>query len=1135
MKKIFSGFILIVNILTIKSQTISTFAPKIENIPSSPEAALFQRFGDIPVGHYTGTANISIPIYTIKEAGIEIPIELRYNASGVKVSDEATWVGLGWDLSPGGSIIQEVRGKRDDEDPFYYPQKPTGYDYLKNKILMNGPIGFYKLMWRPCGAQADELPFSQYFQETPYSSADELLRYKMREGGGQPDIYNFNFAGHSGKFYINFETYQIEQIDKKEEIFFERNGYNSFTATTQDGNVFHFNLVENASNFNSSVDVEVKSGRTFKLSSINLNNGNQIHFTYSTVSVLTKSYNERKYIVENCQFENSNLGLKEIFIESSSKILTQISTRDAVINFVLEDREDLMGSPTSNELTPKRLKQIDIYAKYNYPLVNEKIRTFLFNYTYFPYNSSLGIPNITNQPINNIESLGKRLKLDSVKEIGYINEEADFSKPAYKFEYDMSITLPLKISCSKDFWGYFNGAENSSLLPNLEYFDFEYDIDYMQNYYYDDNGVLRMISHHLPFEYINYNSVDRFTNTNKIGAYMLNKIIYPTGGFTKFEYESNTFNNQFIPDKSKIEIARKRVTLENRGQGNPQVNYSKSFVINKSTTVVFNNSIADGYTPYNNANAPTYSHNAFNGSKIVFSKKRFINGQLQTTIIKEWKVNDLLTVNFENNHGHNWNEKIRVEFDPDQSVYYVVEVVNTLNYLQNDTYHIAGLKSDFYFFDNTGVNTTISYGGGLRIKSIKNYSEKGVLISNKKLNYFGGILLNRFKPLTSKDAYCATTPPAFSNGQPVTNTSVKNTIYINSDTIIQSGSGILGYSTVEEIDLSNIGSTSNGKKVYKFKNFENLNYKDAPTIVNALNGLPYSEVGYDANGAIKYMKSYDYEDLYALQDKYFYATIYIHLLSGFSTYCDNDTGAVRDYMLISYPIISTWYKLKNSSTKNHFGNNFLSQTERYTYNTLGNIKTKTISSSNNEELITEYYYPTDTPVSINQSMIDYHMTGVVLTKKEFRGGELLSTYRTEYDSFGGLLMPKYISASKGNDPTERKITFDSYDENGNVLQYTMENGVPVSLKWDNMKSLLIARAENATYSQADSVGFLPGNLPNAMVTRYESKKLIGVTKITDPKGLSISYEYDAFGRLKTVKDNNQNINSEYEYNFLQQN
>jgi hypothetical protein len=35
-------------------------------IPLSPNVSSFTRYGEIPVSNFTGTANVSIPVYTIK-------------------------------------------------------------------------------------------------------------------------------------------------------------------------------------------------------------------------------------------------------------------------------------------------------------------------------------------------------------------------------------------------------------------------------------------------------------------------------------------------------------------------------------------------------------------------------------------------------------------------------------------------------------------------------------------------------------------------------------------------------------------------------------------------------------------------------------------------------------------------------------------------------------------------------------------------------------------------------------------------------------------------------------------------------------------------------------------------------------
>jgi YD repeat-containing protein len=56
-------------------------------------------------------------------------------------------------------------------------------------------------------------------------------------------------------------------------------------------------------------------------------------------------------------------------------------------------------------------------------------------------------------------------------------------------------------------------------------------------------------------------------------------------------------------------------------------------------------------------------------------------------------------------------------------------------------------------------------------------------------------------------------------------------------------------------------------------------------------------------------------------------------------------------------------------------------------------------------------------------------------------------------------------------------------------------------------------------------------LPNAMVTTYTYKPLIGLASVTDAKGYTMYYEYDSFGRLSAVKDADGKIVSENEYHY----
>jgi YD repeat-containing protein len=111
-----------------------------------------------------------------------------------------------------------------------------------------------------------------------------------------------------------------------------------------------------------------------------------------------------------------------------------------------------------------------------------------------------------------------------------------------------------------------------------------------------------------------------------------------------------------------------------------------------------------------------------------------------------------------------------------------------------------------------------------------------------------------------------------------------------------------------------------------------------------------------------------------------------------------------------------------------------------------------------------------------------------------------------------------------------------YDSSGNLLQYHDEGGAPVyhSFFYDDTNLAPVREIKNSTYAAynyAISVNQNRKTLSNAQITDYVYDPRFGLTSVTTPNGVTTTKEYDVFGRLKCIKDNNGKILQTMEYNF----
>jgi YD repeat-containing protein len=487
---------------------------------ANPNAASLGKYGDIPVTYHTGVPEISIPIYTLSEGALNVPISLSYHSSGVKVDETASWVGLGWSLNAGGSITRTVVGGPDEgvvNGSMPGAMSPyTRWGWYKDggiipQITQCGP--------RPVSTEG---PTAGTF---PTWQGCRALYLEAAKGyiDCEPDLFTYNVGGYSGKFYFdsNREVRMLPESDVHIEPVNSPSYFYSWKMIAPDGTKYYFggaakeiscsDLAESGSN------KDVASSTTWLLYKIESVNGeNWINFEYADE---TYSFGNRGGHSVTFEGNSAYGGAVQGDVDESSlvlglstvegKRLTKITTSSGFVqvDFVPSSsyREDLTiydkTVPTYTAATAnnsaKSLKYIQITT-------GAKCKKFELSHDYFSSATCPGYPSSSDFD-------KKRLRLNWVRESTCDNLSIN---PKYEFVYDATL-LPRRYSLARDHWGYYNGFDTNT-------------------------GLLEAFPDPSPYVTTTYTTNNYRTVVEaKMKAGILTKIIYPTGGSTEFDYEAH--------------------------------------------------------------------------------------------------------------------------------------------------------------------------------------------------------------------------------------------------------------------------------------------------------------------------------------------------------------------------------------------------------------------------------------------------------------------------------------------------------------------------------------------------------------------------------------------------------------------
>ena len=125
-KAILSIVSILAGVLGVMSQNYVT-PVRSDITPPSPQSASIVAVQNPAPDLLTGAVNLAVPIYTISENGVELPISLQYHTNGIKVFDDPATVGYGWSLMPALRATRTVMGRPDElykfsGDPYSYPE-----------------------------------------------------------------------------------------------------------------------------------------------------------------------------------------------------------------------------------------------------------------------------------------------------------------------------------------------------------------------------------------------------------------------------------------------------------------------------------------------------------------------------------------------------------------------------------------------------------------------------------------------------------------------------------------------------------------------------------------------------------------------------------------------------------------------------------------------------------------------------------------------------------------------------------------------------------------------------------------------------------------------------------------------------
>ena len=442
----------------------------------SPNAAASSKESSSQVNYFTGIPSIGVPLYSYSGKGMNFNISADYFAGGSKNGESPTTIGLGWYLNAGGSIVRTVRGAPDD-------MAATGF--------MN----------------AGQIPTD--FR----SNGDDYYNDSL---DAQPDIFQFNFNGRSGRFFIgkNHQIIIIPQSKLKIEYTLNPTTHLivAFKITDESGTKYLFNEAELTIQSTPENDNYYRT----PYDGFNCNTGwylSQVISPFNTDTIKINYLTEDTYTTfsypQAAFFSTSDLSETSRFKPMGLNYTTVKKIKS--IDFPSKITANFIYSPTLSYIDTNK-------ALYKLEIGDSVLRKgYLFNYqlSYIGDRLVVGGDNghyIVHDTLSNSNLLLKSITPYTAKE----------STKGYSFVYNNPLqanydAFSAYYTSAYDYWGFFNNNYSGS---------------WVNGFVYNADPIPAVPGKRL-------GGANRSVNTHAMDN-SLSYIYSPTGGVTHYEYELNT-------------------------------------------------------------------------------------------------------------------------------------------------------------------------------------------------------------------------------------------------------------------------------------------------------------------------------------------------------------------------------------------------------------------------------------------------------------------------------------------------------------------------------------------------------------------------------------------------------------------